>query len=647
MEPFKSPRLFKKHAEVSLIRDVLVKTAVLAVLIMVIMSTYIYYATYNRQEEQTLQELRSYVQNRVLTDSEIFHLAEDNLKSFTKEFMALYLSDLEVTEKEFWTYYFVDEDGATRMRREFFDGVYSSDGTYRYGLSSFIGNNQPVDDPDFQRRLMLSYNLLAQLGPAWINRFDNVHVSYPENGIVIFWPETPWGLSARADLPMNELGTIRAATQEANPERKPVWSGLYYDETAEKWMITYQVPVDYEGRHLVNPSLDVPLSDIMERVITQHPTGAYNFIMRKDGYLVAHPSEPTDDQRWVGQLSLDKINIPSVVEAYRLINEQMKDGDSTVRVIENRGYDNYLIVGELEGPDWWFISVFPTEMIKEMAHRAALSSLFQGMLLLAVLLLIVLLVMYYQAAKPLQKLRHAAEVIGKGEYNQVAAGTMQLPTELGNEIGLLSRRFVEMAKNVRDVNQNLEQIVEERTRDLERANSILRDMSLLDGLTGIHNRRAFDASINQVASEFRSGIGTFSLAMMDVDYFKHYNDTYGHAEGDYVLKEVARTIKENIRNEDRVFRYGGEEFAIILGHTDTGVAKTKIDADAAKAVVERVLEAIRQLQISHKKSPHGIVTLSAGLNVYNENFSSPDQLVKAADENLYTAKKQGRNQFVC
>lgn len=128
--------------------------------------------------------------------------------------MKLYNSDIKVTKDEFWSYYFVDSQGATRMRREYFDGFYTKDGNYIYGMSSFIGNNQKVDDADFQRRLVFSIKVLSKLGPAWTNRFTNVNVAYPENAGILFYPGEPWGLKARADLPMNELGVIKSVNKK-------------------------------------------------------------------------------------------------------------------------------------------------------------------------------------------------------------------------------------------------------------------------------------------------------------------------------------------------------------------------------------------------------------------------------------------------
>lgn len=399
----------KKEKSLSIIKNMLIRIFLISIIIVILISLISYANTYNREKHARLEELRTYVQERIRTDSEIFRLAMDNLDIFSKEFMKLYHSDINVTEEEFWAHYFVDNEGATRMKPMYYNGFYTQDGEYVYGMSSFIGNNQEVEDPDFQRRLILASKVLARLGPAWMNRFANVHVAYPENAISLFYPAEPWGLNARSDLPMNELGVIRAVNKKENPERKAIWSGLYYDETAEKWMVTYMNPLDEGDRHLITPAHDIYLTDLMDRLIENSEDGTYNFIIRKDGYLVAHPDNLSDDQKWIGQLSIDEINIPFVKESYELIQKEMKEDYSGIKIIKNDTYGSYLAVGKLEGPEWLFVRVFPMSIIKETAHSAARKVLIEGILILFIILLVVYHVMRYQAENPLKQLTYAAE----------------------------------------------------------------------------------------------------------------------------------------------------------------------------------------------------------------------------------------------
>lgn len=623
-----------KNKNFSLINEILFKVFYISIGIVSILAFISYISVYESEKNKRLEELSSYVPERVRVDSEIFKLAEDNSKVFEKEFMKLYNSDIKVTKDEFWSYYFVDSQGATRMKKEYFDGIYTKDGNYIYGMSSFIGNNQKVDDADFQRRLVLSIKVLSKLGPAWTNRFPNVSVAFPENASVLFYPGEPWGLNAKADLRMNELGVIKSVNKKDNPERTSVWSGLYYDETAQKWTISYMHPVDFEGRHLITPGNDVYLSDLVERLTEKSADGTYNFIMRKDGYLIAHPNNPDDGKKLIGELSIDKINIPLVKEAYGLIQKNVGQDYNKVKIIESKAYDSYFAVGDMKEPNWYLIRVLPMENIRKIAHLAAIKVFIDGMAILFTILFIVYYVMKYQGERHLRKLRQAAEAVGRGEYDKVAGGEIELPMELKNEIGLLSRSFFDMSINIKNFKENLEGIVEERTKALEKANNDLMKLSLLDGLTGIHNRRAFDKSINDVFLEAKMKLGTFSVMMMDIDFFKSYNDRYGHTDGDEIIKKVANTFKDNIRKEDRVFRYGGEEFIIIFNN---------LEIDMAKKVGDKIIKAVQNLNIPHEESSYEVITVSAGITEYNNTFNGPEEIIKVADKKLYMAKEKGRN----
>ncbi|MDF1622556.1 MAG: hypothetical protein P1V33_03690 [Pseudohongiella nitratireducens] len=410
----------------SLMRSVLKRIALATTLVVTALTMLAYSFLYTSTENRMLQNLSNWVVERARNDSVIFELAQENLTRFSEEFLRLYTSDVEVSEDTFWSYYETDADNAVRMRPEFYEGVYADDGLYYEAVTSFVGNNEPVaDNPDLQRRLVLSTRLLAQLGPAWVNRFENVHVSYPENAIALYAPGTPWGLDVEPDLPMNELGVIRSMQQSENPERLPSWTGLYFDEIAEEWAITYQVPLDLDGQHLINPSHDVSLTHIMDKLVRDTPEGGYNLIFRNDGYLIAHPAEPSSDRRWVGQMALDRIDDPAIVRIYQRINTATNGSPGTVSLVHNPDDNTWLAVSELTGPGWWFVSVYPESLIRSSANQAAIAIAVAGVALLMLLIGIIVFIIRRDAEKPLEQLHAAARAVGKGDYDSVAEGASQ------------------------------------------------------------------------------------------------------------------------------------------------------------------------------------------------------------------------------
>jgi len=177
------------------------------------------------------------------------------------------------------------------------------------------------------------------------------------------------------------------------------------------------------------------------------------------------------------------------------------------------------------------------------------------------------------------------------------------------------------------------------TIELYESNIDLTDKVYLDPLTGIYNRRFLEDSLNRLTlSLLRSG-GVLSVMMVDIDYFKKYNDTYGHSEGDTCLEAVAKTIGETLlRPEDFVARYGGEEFAVILPHTDE---------NGSRFIAGKMLKNIRELNIPHEKSDAAdCITISIGLTTIKTKYSqnSADYL-NQADKALYKSKQNGRNQY--
>jgi len=179
-----------------------------------------------------------------------------------------------------------------------------------------------------------------------------------------------------------------------------------------------------------------------------------------------------------------------------------------------------------------------------------------------------------------------------------------------------------------------------RLRDeLTAANLSLENLAHADGLTGLANRRQFDLFLQQSLLEAAEQAAPLSLILMDIDYFKRYNDTYGHVAGDACLKVVASALKGlSLRHTDKVARYGGEEFAIILP------GATALDAlNIANAAVT----AVSACNIPHNSSSIAAhVTLSAGCATFTAGTEPPDPqaLIEQADEALYLAKHSGRNQ---
>ena len=160
-----------------------------------------------------------------------------------------------------------------------------------------------------------------------------------------------------------------------------------------------------------------------------------------------------------------------------------------------------------------------------------------------------------------------------------------------------------------------------------------------DGLTRIGNRRDFDEYLDQTMAQCRREEKPLSLIFCDIDFFKRYNDRYGHWEGDAALVKVAQALKDQCQRPcDKAMRYGGEEFAVILPYTDLA---------GAEKIALSLQQSMMAKNIPHAASPFGIVTLSIGVaTVAAGDVMDAQQLVEQADDHLYAAKNQGRNRVI-
>ena len=175
--------------------------------------------------------------------------------------------------------------------------------------------------------------------------------------------------------------------------------------------------------------------------------------------------------------------------------------------------------------------------------------------------------------------------------------------------------------------------------DLKIKNDMLEKLSMYDGLTNIRNRRFFDETFEKTFNEIKRDKKSLAVLMIDIDFFKPYNDNYGHGQGDETLRKVAKALEKTIkRASDFVARYGGEEFVILL---------KDINKDGVEAVANNLLNAIRELKITHEFSKiEKYVTVSIGASFYNSSSDITKlELLLKADETLYNVKNSGRNNF--
>ena len=247
--------------------------------------------------------------------------------------------------------------------------------------------------------------------------------------------------------------------------------------------------------------------------------------------------------------------------------------------------------------------------------------------------------------KSKEKLKDTPIIMVTGEEDNntldraFSAGAIDYITKPVARIELRARvgSALQLRKEIKERNAR-EKELEETAKKLKEANKKLEKLASKDGLTGLTNRRLFDKLVREEWQRARRNKDYLGLIMLDIDYFKEYNDFYGHQKGDDCLKKLANTMKDVIKRPgDLVARYGGEEFVVVLPQTDLS---------GTERIAEKIRQEIVNRKILHhesKVSDYVTVSLGAAVAHPNSKENRVEKLIEVADNLLYEAKEKGRN----
>jgi diguanylate cyclase (GGDEF)-like protein len=404
------------------------------------------------------------------------------------------------------------------------------------------------------------------------------------------------------DLPTDWLNTLRAEGQ--------VVGDVYWDRAARTGKLIVAVPVQRsDGRIIGAFAAEVNLGPVQQVLRAFAPDSTSTvYLMNTEGRVLASSRE----------ISARLLQTALAKGPFARLTRREGDAFTYVSI------DRSEVVGALRK-----VPQVPWLVLAEVpADRAFLEIRRFGNLAL----LVVVTLLFVSAAsayrfgliivRPLDRLAKGAAEVAAGDL------AVDLPVAGGGEVGYLTSVFNHMVSRLRESRQQLD----ETNETLRRQNEELERLSLTDGLTGLSNRRFLMQRLNEEALRYRRTRHDLAVLMLDVDHFKKYNDTYGHPAGDEVLKKVARILQVTAREVDCVARYGGEEFCVMLPETPVAGAM-------------KLAERIRQRMIA-EQNPGENVTLSIGVASLPANGDTPDEVIEAADEALYRAKREGRDRVV-
>ncbi|MCA1766876.1 MAG: GGDEF domain-containing protein, partial [Idiomarina sp.] len=403
-----------QHRE-KLTTALLVKISVWAISIVIAASAVTFLATYNNARERVITLLQQDISPMLERNQALFNRIEKNADILADQFLSQYqiAKDSTETVEQFDSWYEETSPGVFRLKPDFNRGIRINNRHFQY-LSTFVGPRKEPVDNELKSRVIAAQYALNELAPAWQNDVANTHFSMPENIITIYSQQSPWGLLADKDLVITDFSVVKSTLKSENPDRQPNWTGLYHDISADYWTITYQKPVDIDGKHLVNASFDVALGSLLSDLTEKKRPNSEHLVLNAKGDLIAASnisSEAMSDGKLMNSESYDEPLYQSVSEL--VANDSFND-DSTV--LEDDLAGQLLIIDKIKGPEWWNVTVYPLNEVRKQAIVLPLQLVAGGVALVFLILLMIYWLIQREVSKPLKEVATVASLMGQRNY---------------------------------------------------------------------------------------------------------------------------------------------------------------------------------------------------------------------------------------
>lgn len=419
---------------------------------------------------------------------------------------------------------------------------------------------------------------------AYSNNFNSLFTTDSYGVIQLMSPQiVEWNTKVQAGVKIeSEL------MKQALLLKKPFISNPY-QATSGQIMLIVSAPIfDKEGKYkgVIDGTVYLESESSISKLFSYQnfDNGSSVFVVDSSGRIIYHP---------------DSTRIYESIADHPLVKNVIEGNHGSSQIINSRGVEYFSGYAPVEDTGWGIIAQTPTTVVEEPLHDLIVKVVIQALPLLFIILMIGWSIAF-NLVKPLNTLARFSE-------NSINQKKFSIPLS-----------DIKIRSNIYEVKQLCEQV--------HRHLNLLRKQVQQDGLTELANRRTFDLIIK----DWMEHKIPFSLIMLDIDRFKKVNDTYGHLVGDDVIKFVAATVQEFSNKDDVCFRYGGEEFGILV--------KTNSVEEAFQ-----IAEALR-IKLATTPSPIGHpITVSLGIAKYEVDDDHPESIIQRADSALYTSKSNGRN----
>jgi len=461
----------------SLAKKTLLKMGVRIAIIIAVAAAFTYFHIFSVLNERVDDSLQKYIVERGQKESVTFLSAQSNHTTFKKTFLKTWPQHENADhEARFASLFKHRPDGTWRLYENAYDGVARTDGTLSQYITGYVGRNAP-DTRRFQNKLLLTYDLIDRYADAWAMDFDNLYVSMPENVNLVYWPGIRWGTQADAELDVNTEEWVYVANSTNNPLRQPVWTGLYFDQTAGEWMVSLVTPVDAEGEHLINIGTDILLNRLFEQVLNDHLDGAYNFIFRADGRIIAHPQQVDLLRLRKGLLHVSETNDEGLEHIVARLTKDLAEIDERGFILNDDFVNAKLAVTRIKGPEWVFVTVYPHGLMAMAALKTVYIVALIGLLSLLLELIFLFRVLRQQVLEPVAVFDEFAGRFAAREFSSIDDLAVSPVARRRDEMGGLALAMTGMARSIEKYETRLNNLVAQRTEALDLANDVLQQES--------------------------------------------------------------------------------------------------------------------------------------------------------------------------
>lgn len=609
----------------------------LAIAIVIVAVTSVgYVQTVGSMRDEALSNLQSVTRARAAMESTSFLEAQQNTQAVRDEFLRrLKERGSNDPRSQFDAWFVKYPDGLIRVRPERDD--------HQHLPSIYI--RAPVKvDAQLRREVVTAFELMREWGPAQTLRYFSTYIDLPGKSLIMFSPSVNWGKEADITTNNFDYPPVQNSAPGKNPQRKTQWTEVYLDDKAKTWMLSVITPMDQDG-WLGTASQDIAVEDLIHRTTNQFASGTYNLVMDRQGKLVAHPALMEKIRQSSGNLNINTLGDATLAEIFERSQESTQD----VAIGQTSDASLYLGIARIQGPDWYFVTVYPKALLEQKGLASARAILVAGLVGLVLELALLAWILHRQIALPLKALSHTTRA--------VAGGNMEVDVALRGkgELGALADHFVDMLQRLRERDAALVQSEALKSTLLEAARvnelkvtQVLTasplPITVANFATGVYVdvnpawERQFQRSKNEVVGK----------SSVDLGFWRDMQDRQGwierfNADGrvsDYEVTFVMRDGRPRIfMISSERFKYGHEDCVLTMSVDVTERKQLELDLKGLNVhLEERIARRTHELERSNTSLKETLQNLELARDelVRREKLAALGSLVAGVSHELNT-----------